>query len=62
VARVDAGHEVYNPPSERRLIRLFSQSDVVDRQDPTLTSRSDLCPSRPAWALSLRIHLEREQA
>ena len=39
---------MYNLLSERRLIRLFSQSDAADRRDPTLTSRSELCPSRPA--------------
>jgi hypothetical protein len=38
---------VYNPASERRLIRLFSQDGVADRQDPTLTSPYDLCPTRP---------------
>ena len=46
-AAVDTGLTVYNPRSERRLIRLFSQGGVADRQDPTLTSRYDLCPTRP---------------
>jgi hypothetical protein len=54
---------VYNPRSERRLIRLFSQGDAADRQDPTLTSRYDLCLTRPRKGLQfLRIHVEREQA
>jgi transcription elongation factor GreA len=38
---------VYNLGSERRQIRLFCRCGVADRQDPTLTSRYDLCPTRP---------------
>ena len=45
---------VQSGASERRLIRLFSQDDVADRQDPTLTSRYDLCPSRPGSGRSTR--------
>ena len=57
-----AGPTVYNLDSERRLVRLFSRGDVADRQDPTLTSRHDLCPARPDAGRNTRIHGEREQA